>query len=141
MSELISVDELNIGQTIAFKTHNAYDNVEWRGTIVGIGDYSLVRKMDDLLPYYQNVKKSQTAMGDIETLSYLILDVYENAQTVMTNRRIFAKEWIDVSTLKIISITDHIDVRVFGTTSRDKQKILDILSDAGYSVTITASTM
>ena len=109
MSDIISIDELKIGQTISFKTYNQYDNVEWRGIIVGFGTYSLVQKLEDLLPYYQNVKKTQSNMADISELSYIIFDMYENISDDIKNKRIFAKEWIDQSTLKLIDTNENLE--------------------------------
>lgn len=136
MSDIINVDELKIGQTISFKTYNQYDNVEWRGIIVGFGTYSLVQKLEDLLPYYQNVKKTQSNMADISELSYIIFDMYENISDDIKNKRIFAKEWIDQSTLKLIDTNENLDIRVYGISEIDRQKIIDILSDNGYSCAI-----
>lgn len=138
MAETYGLDDIKQKDTIAFKTINPYDNNEWRGVVVGFGTYELVAKQYDLLPYYQEVKKvtSGTNMPEIEDLNFIIVDCYENALTSNTNRRIFAKEWIDVSSLRLINIYQHLDIRIFGVTSADTTKIMNMLLDYGYSAAI-----
>lgn len=143
MSDVVNLDDIKQKDTISFKTINPYDNNEWRGVVIGFGTYDLVSKQDDLLPYYQEVKKtaSGSGMANIEDLNYIIIDCYENALTTTTNRRVFAKEWIDISSVKLINVYQHVDIRVFGATEADKRKILDMLIDSGYSAAdITAPT-
>lgn len=130
---MINLNDLTIGQTIAFKSISQYDNVEWRGVIVGFGDYNLIRSLQDVLPYYQNVKKTKPDILPIDRLNYVILDVYENTKTTVTNRRVFAKEWMDVSSLKIVNVHNYIDVRVFNVEQNQLQTILDLLNSNGYS--------
>lgn len=130
---MISVNDIEIGQTISFKSISQYDNVEWRGVIVGFGDYNLIRSLQDILPYYQNVKKTKPDILPIDRLNYIILDVYENIKTTSTNRRVFAKEWIDVSSLKIVNVHNHIDLRIFNVEQHQLQIILDLLNANGYS--------
>lgn len=130
---MIDVNSLAIGQTIAFKTINQYDNVEWRGVIKGFGDYELISNMQDVLPYYQNVKKTNPSMAPITNLNYIVLDAYENVKTINTNRRVFAKEWIDPSSLKIINIYNYLDIRVLNVEADQLSTVLTILNDHGYS--------
>lgn len=136
MSDIVNLADLNIGDTISFKTMNAYDTVTWRGKITGFANYDLVRQMEDLLPYYQNVKKNSPDMADIEYLSYIVLDCYENLTTETYTRRIFAKEWLDPSSVKIIDMNKHMDIRIYDISETDIQRIRDILSDSGYSIAV-----
>lgn len=136
MADLVSFDDLRIGTTISFKTYNGYDSNTWRGIINGIGDYTFAKGMDDLIPYYQNVKKSIPNMPAIENLTFYSMSVYENSLTKTTGKRVFAKEWIDQSSIKIIDMNSHVDFRVFNITASNKQTIIDILSDHGYSCSI-----
>lgn len=133
MADIVDLSTLAINTTISFKTLNAYDQNTWRGTITGSGNYNLVKTLTDLLPYYQQVKKSVPNLANIEDLNYLVFDMYENAISTTTNRRVFAKEWIDPSSVKIVDVRQHIDIRIFNVTSADQQKIIDILADHSYS--------
>ena len=135
-TDIITINDLAIGQTISFKTYNQYDKVEWKGLIVGFGNYSLVSKLEDLLPYYQNVKKTQSNMADISELNYIIFDMYENITAETTNKRVIAKEWIDQSTLRLIDIHKTLDIRIFNVGEADSTKIIDILGDHGYSCSV-----
>ena len=136
MSDVVDINTLNIGDTISFKTYNEYDTVERRAKLLGIANYDVVKKLEDLLPYYQEVKKTQGGMADIDQLTYFILDCYENSDNTAANKRVFAKEWIDVSTLRLINIGQHVDFRVYDVSSADVKKIQDIFSDYGYSISV-----
>ncbi len=138
MANDYGIDDIKQKDTIAFKTINPYDNNEWRGVVVGFGTYDLVSQQYDLLPYYQEVRKTTSGsnMAEIEDLNYIIVDCYENALTKTTNRRIFAKEWIDASSLRQINIFQHLDIRIFGATDTDSKKILNMLLDYGYSAAL-----
>lgn len=136
MSDVFDLDTLKQKDMIAFKTINPYDNNEWRGIIIGFGTYELVAKQYDLLPYYQEIRKTDAGhtMAEMKDLNYIIVDCYENALTENTNRRVFAKEWIDVSSVRLINIHQHVDIRIFSATEADTKRIMDILTDSGYSV-------
>lgn len=133
-NDIVNLDNVKLFQTISFKTYNSYDTVEWKGVVNGIGGYDLVSKFEDLLPYHQNVKKSHPNIPELKDCTFLIIGAYENADTETTHRRIFAKEWIDESTVKIVDVNQKLDFRVYNVTEIDKQKIMDIMSDNGYSI-------
>ena len=134
MSTILSINELEIGQTISFKSISTYDTVEWRAKIIAFSDYELVKNLQDVLPYYQNVKKTNAGMLPIDKLSYMVLTVYENDLNI-SNRRVFAKEWIDPSSLKLINLSNYIDVRIFDIEETKIQIILDLIFSNGYSCT------
>ena len=78
MADVVDIDSIKQKDTIAFKTINPYDNNEWRGIVVGFGTYDLVAKQNDLLPYYQEVKKTTagSSMADIKDLNFIIIRIH-----------------------------------------------------------------
>ena len=136
MSELLDINKLQLGDIIAFKSLNPYDAVKWRGKITGFGDYNLVKYMEDLVPYYQQVKKHVATIPNLENLSFIIVDCYENLTTEVSTRRIFAKEWIDASSLTLIDLNRHMDIRIFDVGETDINRIKDLLSDHNFSMSV-----
>lgn len=139
-NDLLDINNLQLGDIIAFKSLNPYDNVTWRGKITGFGDYNLVKYMEDLIPYYQNVKKHVAIMPELENLSFIIVDCYENLNTETSTRRIFAKEWIDPSSLIMIDLNKHIDIRIYDVNETDINRIKDLLADNNFSMSIIEVT-
>ncbi len=127
---MVDMNSLEIGQTILFKSISDYDNVTRRCIIEGFANYSLAKKYEDILPYYQEVKKTNPSIAPIEKLSFMILKIYEN--NTPTNEIIFAKEWIEPSSLQILVENKYVDIRVYEIDSNIAKTVMDILKSNGY---------
>lgn len=136
---LVSVSELQIGQRIQFKTLSDSDNVLYVGTITAIGDYSFARTIADLLPYSQAVLKSNPDLDPLEELTFLRIEMLENSEQPSTVR-VFAREWIDISSLKILEAKTSIDIRIYGTTTDQADTIVQLLRSSGYTAKLVSDS-
>lgn len=127
------IDDLKIRQKITFKCMNAADPTQYTGIIEGISSYSGVKDKTDLIPYYQGVKKIVTEMAPIEELSYFVIRIEQGGKSTAIVR---AKEWIDPSSLAVVSSTSAIDIRVFGRTAEEASAIIDLLNSHGYKAAV-----
>ena len=132
-----SLDNLTIGQTIRFKTISTHDNVYWTGKITGICSYDLARLHGDVDVYYQDVKRTNSDMAAKEELTYLVMKVAEDSNTIAT--RIFAKEWLDQSTVEIVKANTYTDFRVYDIDSSKATDVLTAIQALGYTVEIVES--
>ena len=127
----VDLDTLKAGDTILFRSKNTIDNVQWTCKINGICQYSVVRNMStDLLPYYQAVKQVVPIMEPLENLTYFILEYYQDGKT---STMILAKEWIEPTSVSLISINSYIDFRIFDIDTSDITTVLNLLKANGFT--------
>ena len=127
------IDTLQLRQKITFNCMNASDPTQYTGIIESIASYSAVKDKVDLLPYYQGVKKIITDMPPIEELSYFVLRIEQDNKSTVIVR---AKEWINPSSLAIVSSTSNVDIRVYGRTPEEATAIIDLLNAHGYKAAV-----
>lgn len=133
---LIDFDSLKIGNQISFKTHHPQDNTTWEGIITGFGNYDLAKSYSDLVPYYQSIKKIIPTMKPIDQLTYLFLTYQQNGKSTAS---IFAKDWIIDSSLKLITLDEQFDIRIYGVPLSEAATIIDLLNSHGYSCNLKSS--
>lgn len=126
--------DLKIKDNIRFRTKNPHDNVTWEGRIVSICDYDTARQSGDVDVFYQEVKRVDNTLSDKENLTYLILKIRENDS--VSTKRVFALDWIDVSTLEKVEENSYVDFRVFDVNASKANDILKAISALGYTVEI-----
>ena len=125
---LITADQLNVGDTIRFKSISTHDNVYWKGTIISICKYKAAKAFSDIDAYYLDVKKTYASLAAKESLTYLVLDVIENDGSI-TSTRAFAVEWIDVSTLELIEEDSYSDIRIYNISDSLKAEIIKYITN------------
>ncbi len=121
---IVNINDLEVDQTIAFKSISQYDTVQWKGKIVAMGNYEFARGYEDILPYYNNIKKTNQTVPPLEQSHFIILKLYEN-ETKKT-LLVFAKEWIEPTSLQLIDVEAYVDLRVF-VSEKEINEVLNLL--------------
>lgn len=124
---IVHPDELRIGDRIKFRSISDHDHVTWQGKIVGFFSYNTL--LGDLRPYYAEVKKQVPDLKDMELLNYFMLEI---AGTTKKRNVVFAKEYIDISTLEKIDVDLVLDIKVALTNKDEIPTILNLLKSNGY---------
>lgn len=131
-----SVDDIAMGDTVRFKTVSPHDNVYWQGKVIAVCSYDIARQYNgnNVDTYYQDVKRVMTNLKAKENLTYVLLKVStsENSSGVA----VFAKEWIDASTLEHINDISYRDIRIYGIDSSKLDDIIQYIATAypGYTI-------
>lgn len=129
------LEQFPIKSAITFGTVSEHDNVQWTGTIVGFTNYQIAKTIQDIDPYYADVKKDYPNMAPRDELTYMLLSVTESGATVT---RVFATEWIDYSTLERLNTDRYFDIRLHEVEESVASTILNMLRQYGYRVEIVA---
>jgi len=130
-----SVDDINVGDTIRFKTYDPHDNVYWVGKVISLCTYDIARQYNgsNVDNYYQEVKRVMPELKDKTNLNYFLLQVNqgENTDTI-----VFAKEWVEPSTLEHVDTTSYYDLRIYGIDSSKLQDIIKLIGATypGYAI-------
>lgn len=132
MASLVDINSLQLNQQISFKTQHMSDNTVYEGIIVGFYTYDVAKTYYDLVPYYQVVKKSLPNIAPIETLTYFMLQYTQGDKKAIF---VCAKEWVLLSSLKIIELNQKFDIRIYNQPETEVQTILELLQSHGYSCT------
>lgn len=133
---ITSWDDIDLRQTIRFKTINPHDNVRWSGQLLSMCTYELAKAIADVDAYYQDVVRanSDTSFPAKENLTYLILSVDENNGA--SRKRVFASEFVDMSTLEIVNQNTYLDIRIYDIDRAKAQDILSYILACGYTAEI-----
>ena len=131
---ILNPNDIVVGMTITFRTHNPRDTVKYIGKVTGICDYTLARTLADVDVYHQQVTHNQS-VGDIKSLSFLVIS-YTDQDGGTTNTRCFAKEWINPSSLSLVSDKPYTDLRVYSLPQEKVSDIITLINSAGYSASV-----
>lgn len=132
MANIVALDDIKINMKLSFKLRNQYDTSTYICKVTGMVAYNVAKSYSDVLPTYQNVKKTVPDLAPITELTYLVCNRYENGTELTENSKMIAFEWIDQSSIQILDVLAHIDIRVYNVSGKE-QAIIDILSDHGYT--------
>lgn len=118
------IANLSVGDRVRFKTKAIHDNVYWTGTVTAICGYDIARQFGgaNVDIYHSDVKRVDSTVGDIESLTFFIIKTTMANGTVVSE--VFAKEWVDISTFEYVESTEYRDIRIYGV---DNSKANDIL--------------
>lgn len=123
---IINLNTLAVGDTIAFRSANPLDNVQWQATITGICSYDVVQNLrEDMLPYYREVKKVIPTMNPIDQLTYFAMKYFQDGKVA---RLVMAMDWIEPSSVQKIELNSYFDIRIYDLSDDHAQIILDLLA-------------
>lgn len=128
----MSVDDVDSGSIITFRSKNANDTVIWRGTLeMKSGTYKAIRGYGNPSSYNQAVRQSDPTVPSDETLlHYFLITVDNNADNATTV--VFAEEWIEAGSLAVINPGNKVTLVVDDPNS-NPTLIQSILANAGYT--------
>lgn len=127
---------LEMGTQVSFKTYHTADHNTYEGTIVGRGSYSIVNPLMDILPYYKGVQKSIIDLKPMTELEYFIIEyTQENIVDGSESTKMFvcAYDWVQLASMKVISLKEHFDIRIYNRPSSEAAKIIELLQSHGYT--------
>ena len=130
MSVIINGHEIDIGTNIKFSTINTYDNVVWIGVVTGIVDYGIAKMITDIDKYHAEVLKDTPGLDPADTLQYIVIETVDDGSP--SRKVAFAVDWIEETSLEVITVTDSADFRVFNIPETEIQNVLNTLLEAGY---------
>lgn len=121
-----TIDDVNIGDTISFKTKHPTDSNTYQGTVVGIGMYDTVKNIADLVPYYQRVR-TKVELDPIEDLIYFVIQYQQDGKTT---KSVFAKDYVE--NLEFIEIDKQFDIRIYDRIYDDVATAVELLRAHGF---------
>lgn len=132
MSITIGGVEFSKGSTIQFRSRNMYDTNLYSGIVTAESCiYSVARAFfRDLNVYHSNVAKTYTTIGDVEDMDYFLLTT-EQEENVP-----WATEWVDPGSIRLVSSTDSVSLKIWDITESDISVIRKLLTDNGYRNTL-----
>lgn len=132
---VITTDQIQINDIIRFKTLSPHDNVLWSGEVLSLCDYEVASLFGtDIVAYYQDVSKYVEDLPSKESLNYFVLKVASSE--AISERRVFALEWIDISTLERVDEYTYTDFRVYDISDDKLADVKGVINSLGYVVDI-----
>lgn len=123
--------DIEIGTIIKFNTLNNKETTKIHSTVAGIVTAENARPYGDIVKYHQEVLESVPGAGLDPTPNGYTFILLSDHQGV---KRVMAPEWIELSTLEEVATTNIVDIKVYGITDEEKQTVLNLLRDNGYTV-------
>ena len=129
-----SIDDVDIGAIITFRSKRADDTVVWRGTLESVGSYRSIRSHMDPASYNEAVRQTDPLVSsDVTTLKYFLITVDNSATNPTT--LVFAEEWIEAGSLNVLTLGTKIKILV-DDPNNNPQTILSLLANQGYACKI-----
>ena len=130
---MASIDEIQIGVVVSFKSKNTTDPNTYYGMVQGFFTYDLVRPYFDVDAYHNSVANivGVENIPPKEELRYFVLRVPDTKELVY-----FALEWIDENTLEIIEKEGKLNIDVLNVNEGDIDTIVSILASNGYTALV-----
>lgn len=134
---VITTDQIQLNDIIRFKTLSPHDNVYWSGEVLSICDYEVASLFgQDIVAYYQDISRYVQNLPSKETLKYIVLKVAKSE--AVSEKHVFALEWIDVSTLERVDEHTYTDFRVYDISSDKIEDVRKTINALGYVVDVLA---
>lgn len=126
---IVNPTDLKVGDNVSFTSINPRDSVTWTGEIIALGKYNAVKNIEDLIPYYNEVKKVLPSMEPYTELTYIVLNYYQGGKT---NEKVFALPWLNPSSIKILDTNKYFYIKIYDRDTTEVQGVLDLLTSHEY---------
>lgn len=126
---IVNPTDLKVGDNVSFTSINPRDSVTWTGEIIAIGKYNAVKNIEDLIPYYNEVKKVLPSMEPYTELTYIVLNYYQDNKT---NEKVFALPWLNLSSIKILDTDKYFYIKIYDRDTTEVQGVIDLLTAHEY---------
>lgn len=126
---IVNPTDLKVGDNVSFTSINPRDSVTWTGEIIALGKYNAVKNIEDLIPYYNEVKKVLPSMEPYTELTYIVLNYYQDGKT---NEKVFALPWLNPSSIKILDTNKYFYIKIYDRDTTEVQGVLDLLTSHEY---------
>lgn len=127
MADLRTIKDARIGDTIVFTSHHPSDFNEYKGEIIGFGNYDTVKNLTDVVPYYQKVL---TKLPNLDHFTKLIYFIIQYQQDGKTTKGVFANDYVE--TIHFIDTNSQYDIRVYDTDISGINSAVNLLRSSGY---------
>ena len=137
----MTVDATTINKEVEFESENRRDEIQYRGVVKGLVTYDVAKTYNGQidLTLYRDIINTQRAnaspvvdpLGDLEDLNYFLIALNEDRedQEVL---KIFANEFIESGSFNTLSERVTLDLRIWGISDMDENKILALLRSNDY---------
>ena len=130
-----TIDDINKGDVITFRSKSQIDGVLWRGVVKGRDiDYDTARRFSDVIGYHAEVLKHDQQVPAKETLDYFLIKLSE-IETGAQQLRAFAVQWVD-GDITVLDETNAVTIKVYDMRESDQTDFLDMLRAKGYYVEV-----
>ena len=126
---IVNPTDLKVGDNVSFTSINPRDSVTWTGEIIALGKYNAVKNIEDLIPYYNEVKKVLPSMEPYTELTYIVLNYYQDDKT---NEKVFALPWLNPSSIKVLDTNKYFYIKIYDRDTTEVQEVLDLLTSHEY---------
>lgn len=119
--------EFNIGSSIQFRTRNIYDTNIYKGVVTGIVRKDIASLFNrDITVYQSNVSKTYPDVEDMDNVDFFVL------KTEQEDRVPFSEDWVDPGSIRLISETDSVVLKIYDIVESDIPIIRSILTSNNY---------
>lgn len=119
--------EFNIGSSIQFRTRNIYDTNIYKGVVTGIVRKDIASLFNrDITVYQSNVAKTYPGVEDMDNVDFFVL------KTEQEDRVPFSEDWVDPGSIRLISETDSVVLKIYDIVESDIPIIRSILTSNNY---------
>lgn len=119
--------EFNIGSSIQFRTRNIYDTNIYKGVVTGIVRKDIASLFNrDITVYQSNVAKTYPDVEDMDNVDFFVL------KTEQEDRVPFSEDWVDPGSIRLISETDSVVLKIYDIVESDIPIIRSILTSNNY---------
>lgn len=134
---MAQVADIQIGNTISFKSKALNDNNNYYGQVVAFGTLDLAIGYGDMITYNNNVQAIDPTIPANDLLSFMVIKLLEQLPDQPSKYFIaFAKEWINEATLNIIAVDKVAMIKVYEVDVNNIQDVIDLLKSGGFKARV-----
>ena len=125
-----------MGNNISFRSKAVNDNNSYLGKVIGMVNVDIAKTHADVYTYNTSVQSADINVPAVELQTFLLINLTESVDN--TDRYIipFALDWINESTLSIISSDRIAIIRVFDVDDTNAQDVINLLKTAGFKARV-----
>lgn len=129
-----SLDDIELGQIISFRSKAVSDNNFYYGKVIGFISSEVAVSYFDIYTYNSNVQTSDELVGEVETQDFILVRLIDKLTDSEKYVIAFSKDWIEESSLSIHNNKKIANINVYEVDSTNIQDVLDLLMANGFKV-------
>jgi len=135
---MATINDIQLGDIIRFSSLNPNDNNTYYGKVKGFIDYSIAVKYRDIVSYNNSVKLIVSSTPDYQDNKYFFIELMEEIDNTPIQEIVFALEWINESTLSIVTDLKIATLKVYGVTNDNINDLLTLIRGADFRVSLVS---
>lgn len=128
-----TVDDIEIGQIISFRSKSSSDNNFYYGKVIGFITSEVAASYFDIYTYNSNVQTADDTVPEVSEQTFILIKLIDKLDDTEKYIITFSKDWITDGTISIHSNKKILNINIYNVEETAISDIQNLLLTNGFN--------